>query len=40
MIFDSEPQTWQQLQTYVGKMFEECGFETEVSNGSRIDQRK
>lgn len=31
MIFDSEPQTWQQLQTYVGKMFEECGFETEVS---------
>lgn len=31
MIFDKEPQTWQQLQTYVGQMFEECGFETEVS---------
>ncbi len=31
MIFDSEPQIWQQLQAYVGQMFEECGFETEVS---------
>lgn len=31
MIFDEEPQTWQQLQTFVGRMFEECGFETEVS---------
>ncbi len=31
MIFENEPQTWQQLQTYVGQMFEECGFETEVS---------
>ena len=31
MIFDNEPQTWQELQTFVGRMFEECGFETEVS---------
>ncbi|GGB81953.1 hypothetical protein GCM10007424_22510 [Flavobacterium suaedae] len=31
MIFDDEPQTWSQLQNYVGKMFTECGFETEVS---------
>lgn len=31
MIFDSQPETWQELQNYVGKMFDECGFETEVS---------
>ncbi|HUW06891.1 MAG TPA: restriction endonuclease [Williamwhitmania sp.] len=31
MIFNSEPKTWQELQTYVGKIFKECGFETEIS---------
>jgi len=31
MIFNSEPQNWKELQTYVGQMFEECGFETEIS---------
>jgi len=31
MIFDTEPETWQELQDFVRKMFKECGFETEVS---------
>jgi len=31
MIFNSEPQNWKELQNYVGQMFEECGFETEIS---------
>ena len=31
MIFNSEPQNWNELQIYVGQMFEECGFETEIS---------
>lgn len=31
MIFKSEPQNWKELQSYVGQMFEECGFETEIS---------
>jgi restriction endonuclease len=31
MIFNSEPHNWKELQNYVGQMFEECGFETEVS---------
>jgi len=31
MIFDTEPQNWNELQNYVGQMFEECGFETEIS---------
>lgn len=31
MIFKSEPQNWKELQNYVGQMFEECGFETEIS---------
>lgn len=31
MIFNSEPQDWKELQAYVGQMFEECGFETEIS---------
>lgn len=31
MIFDTEPQNWTELQNYVGQMFEECGFETEIS---------
>jgi hypothetical protein len=31
MIFDTEPQNWTELQDYVGQMFNECGFETEVS---------
>lgn len=31
MIFDTEPQNWTELQNYVGKMFQECGFETEIS---------
>ena len=31
MIFNSEPQNWKELQAYVGQMFEECGFETEIS---------
>ena len=31
MIFDTEPKNWKELQNYVGQMFEECGFQTEVS---------
>ena len=31
MIFNSEPRNWRELQNYVGQMFEECGFETEIS---------
>ena len=31
MIFNSEPKDWKELQAYVGQMFEECGFETEIS---------
>ena len=31
MIFDTEPQNWTELQNYIGQMFEECGFETEIS---------
>ena len=31
MIFDTEPQNWTELQNYVGQMFEECGFQTEIS---------
>lgn len=31
MIFDKEPSDWQELQTFVGQIFQECGFDTEVS---------
>lgn len=31
MIFDKEPNNWRDLQNFVGQMFKECGFETEVS---------
>lgn len=31
MIFASEPQDWKELQTFVGQMFNECGFKTEIS---------
>lgn len=31
MIFDIEPKNWKELQKFVGQMFQECGFETEVS---------
>jgi hypothetical protein len=31
MIFDTEPKNWKELQSFVGQMFSECGFETEVS---------
>jgi hypothetical protein len=31
MIFDDEPNNWKDLQNFVGQMFNECGFETEVS---------
>ena len=31
MIFDTEPQSWTELQNYVGQMFDECGFQTEIS---------
>lgn len=31
MIFDTEPKNWTELQDYVGQMFNECGFETEIS---------
>lgn len=31
MIFDVEPWSWQQIQTFVGRMFKEFGFDTEVS---------
>jgi hypothetical protein len=31
MIFDNEPENWKQLQNFVGQMFQECGFETEIS---------
>lgn len=31
MIFDTEPKSWKELQDFVGKMFNECGFKTEIS---------
>jgi hypothetical protein len=31
MIFNTEPQNWKDLQNYVGQMFKECGFETEIA---------
>jgi hypothetical protein len=31
MIFDTEPNNWKELQDFVGQMYRECGFETEVS---------
>jgi hypothetical protein len=31
MIFDTEPNNWKELQNFVGQLFNECGFETEVS---------
>ena len=31
MIFDTEPNNWKELQNFVGQMFNECGFTTEVS---------
>jgi len=31
MIFNNEPQNWKELQDFVGKLFSECGFKTEVS---------
>ena len=31
MIFDDEPNNWKDLQNFVGQMFNECGFETEIS---------
>lgn len=31
MIFDNEPNNWKELQNFVGQMFNECGFDTEVS---------
>jgi hypothetical protein len=31
MIFDNEPNNWKDLQNFVGQMFNECGFETEIS---------
>ena len=30
-IFNTEPKYWRDLQNYVGQLFSECGFETEVS---------
>jgi hypothetical protein len=31
MIFNSEPNSWEELQNYVGQLFTECGFETKIS---------
>ena len=31
MIFDTEPNSWSELQNFVGQMFMECGFHTEIS---------
>ncbi|MDX9696341.1 MAG: restriction endonuclease [Bacteroidales bacterium] len=31
MIFDTEPNSWKELQDFVGQMFDECGFRTEIS---------
>jgi hypothetical protein len=31
MIFNTEPTTWKELQNYVGQLFRECGFATEIS---------
>jgi hypothetical protein len=31
MIFNSEPNSWQELQNYVAQLFTECGFATKVS---------
>lgn len=30
-VFDKEPETWEELQNFVGQLFIECGFETEIS---------
>ncbi|MVZ62799.1 restriction endonuclease [Sphingobacterium humi] len=31
MIFDTEPNNWKELQNFVGQIFRECGFPTEIS---------
>lgn len=31
MIFNSEPKNWKELQDFVGQLFSECGFKTEIS---------
>lgn len=31
MIFNRRPKDWKELQNFVGQLFEECGFETEIS---------
>ena len=31
MIFNTEPKNWKDLQKYVGQLFEECGFETQIA---------
>lgn len=31
MIFNQKPKNWKELQNYVGQLFEECGFDTEIS---------
>lgn len=36
MIFDKEPRDWRELQSFVGQMFSECGFETEISKVTNL----
>ena len=31
MVFDREPENWVELQMFVGQLFCECGFNTEIS---------
>lgn len=31
MVFDREPEDWIELQMFVGRLFRECGFNTEIS---------
>ena len=39
MIFNTEPNNWKELQSYVGQMFKECGFETEIGKVVKLGVR-
>jgi len=40
MIFDKEPTNWSELQDFVGQMFKECGFKTEISKVVKLVRGK
>lgn len=40
MIFDREPTSWRELQNFVGQLFTECDFETEISKVMKLVRGK